>query len=73
MHECIVKSLLARLNVAQKLVEKGTIDEQKASCKKRPFTSFKIYLNVHLTVEIAETLVKSRNAYSIIYSKMRRM
>ena len=55
----IVKSLIAKLNVAQKLVDKGKIDEAKSILQEDFIPQVQNLTDIHITPEAAEILIKS--------------
>ena len=55
----IVKSLNAKLNVAQKLVDKGKIDEAKSILEEDFIPQVQNLSDIHITPEAADILVKS--------------
>ena len=55
----IAKSLLAKLNVAQKLVDKGKIDEAKSILEDDFIIQVQNLSGIHITVEAADILIKS--------------
>ena len=55
----IVKSLLAKLNVAQKLVDEGKIDEAKSILEEDFIPQVQNLVNIHITQEAADTLIES--------------
>ena len=55
----IVKSLLAKLNVAQKLVDKGKIDEAKSILEEDFITQVQNLSGIHITPEAADILIQS--------------
>jgi len=55
----IVKSLIAKLNVAQKLVDKGKIDEAKSILEEDFIPQVQNLVNIHITPEVAEILIES--------------
>ncbi|MFQ6064890.1 MAG: NosD domain-containing protein [Candidatus Bathyarchaeia archaeon] len=55
----IVKSLLAKLNVAQKLGDKGKIDEAKSVLEEAFILQVQNLSSIHITLEAAEILIKS--------------
>jgi len=55
----IVKSLLAKLNVAQKLVDKGKIDEAISILEDDFIPQVENLTEIHITPEAAETLIES--------------
>jgi len=55
----IVKSLLAKLNVAQKLVDEGKIDEAKSILEEDFIPQVQNLANIHITQEAADTLIES--------------
>jgi len=55
----IVKSLIVKLNVAQKLVDKGKIDEAKGILEDDFILQVQNLSGIHITVEAADILIKS--------------
>ena len=55
----IVKSLLAKLNVAQKLVDKGKVDKAKAILEDAFIPQVRYLSGIHITPEAADILIKS--------------
>lgn len=55
----IVKSLIAKLNVAQRLVDKGKVDEAKTILSDDFILQVQNLSGVHITVEAADILTKS--------------
>ena len=55
----IVNSLLAKLNVAQKLVDKGKIDEAKSILEEDFVPQVQNLSGIHITPEAADILIKS--------------
>ncbi len=55
----IVKSLIAKLNVAQKLVDKGKIDEAKSTLEDDFIPQVQGLTSIHITVEAADILIQS--------------
>jgi len=55
----IVKSLIAKLNVAQKLVDKGKIDEAKSILEEDFIPQVQNLTDIHLTPEAADLLIQS--------------
>jgi hypothetical protein len=55
----IVKSLLAKLNTAQKLVDEGKTDEAKSILEDDFIPQVQNLSGIHITVEAADTLVES--------------
>ena len=55
----IVKSLIAKLNVAQKLVDKGKIDEAKSILEEDFIPQVQNLTDIHITPEVADILIKS--------------
>jgi len=55
----IVKSLIAKLNVAQKLVDKGKIDEAKSILEDDFIIQVQNLSGIHITVKAADILVQS--------------
>jgi len=55
----IIKSLIVKLNVAQKLVDKGMIDEAKSILGDDFIPQVQELSGIHITVEAADILIKS--------------
>ena len=55
----IVKSLLAKLNVAQKLVDKGKMDEAKSILEEDFIPQVQNLVNIHITQDAADILIES--------------
>lgn len=55
----IVKSLIAKLNVAQKLVDKGKVDEVKSILEEDFIPQVQNLSGIHITVETADILIES--------------
>jgi len=55
----IVKSLIAKLNLAQKLVDKGKIDEAKSILEEDFIPQVHNLTDIHITSEAAEILIES--------------
>ena len=55
----IVTSLLAKLNVAQKLVDKGKIDEAKSILEEDFIPQVQNLVNIHITQDAADVLIES--------------
>jgi hypothetical protein len=55
----IVRSLLAKLDVAQKLVDQGKIDEAKTILEEDFIIQVQNLSGIHITPEAADTLIKS--------------
>ena len=55
----IVRSLIAKLNVAQKLVDKGKIDEAKGILEEDFIPQVQNLSGIHITLEVADILIKS--------------
>ena len=55
----IVKSLLAKLNVAQKLIDKGKIEEAKSILEEDFIPQVQNLTDIHITKEAAELLIES--------------
>ncbi|MCW4053142.1 MAG: right-handed parallel beta-helix repeat-containing protein [Candidatus Bathyarchaeota archaeon] len=55
----IAKSLIAKLNVAQKLVDKGKIDEAKSILENDFIPQVQNLSGIHMTVEAADILIQS--------------
>ena len=55
----IVKSLIAKLNVAQKLVDKGKIDEAKGVLEEDLIPQVQNLSGIHITPKTADILIKS--------------
>ena len=55
----VVKGLIAKLNVAQKLVDKGKTDEAKSILQEDFIPQVQNLENIHITVEAADILIQS--------------
>jgi parallel beta-helix repeat protein len=55
----IVRSLIAKLNVAQKLVDKGKIGEAKRILEEDFIAQVQNLANIHITAEAADSLIES--------------